>query len=220
MTTRKIVIIGAGGFARETEWLLREINRAHSCDTYEFQGYVVSDLEKVPAGERAGILGDFDWLDKNRDQWDSLAIGIGTPALRVSIPQELDRRFSGIHWPSLVHPSARMDAESTHIGRGTLICSNVIGTVNLRFEEFSLVNLACTIGHEAVIGKGAVLNPSVNISGGVKVGNEVLIGTGAQVLQYLTVGDGAQVGAGSVVTKDVAAGVTVVGVPAKPLRAP
>jgi acetyltransferase-like isoleucine patch superfamily enzyme len=72
------------------------------------------------------------------------------------------------------------------------------------------------VGHEAHIGAGSVLNPGANIAGGVVLGKGVLVGTGAQVLQYLTVADGATVGAGAVVTKNVAAGETVVGVPAKP----
>ena len=81
-----------------------------------------------------------------------------------------------------------------------------------------MVNLLCTIGHESVIGRGAVLNPTVNISGGVTIGEGVLIGTGAQVLQYLTVGENATVGAGAVVSKNVEPGTTVVGIPAKPLN--
>jgi serine acetyltransferase len=58
----------------------------------------------------------------------------------------------------------------------------------------------------------------VNISGGVDIGRGVLVGTGAQILQYVRVGDGATVGAGAVVRSDVPAGVTVVGIPAKPLE--
>jgi serine acetyltransferase len=42
----------------------------------------------------------------------------------------------------------------------------------------------------------------------------VLVGTGSQVLQYVKVGDEARIGAGAVVTKDVAPATTVVGVPA------
>jgi serine acetyltransferase len=64
-----------------------------------------------------------------------------------------------------------------------------------------------------------VLNPTVNISGGVTLGRGVLVGTGAQILQYVSVGDHATVGAGAVVTKPVAESTTVVGMPAKP-RAP
>ena len=44
MTRKRIVVIGAGGMAREIQWLLREINAVKL--TYEFLGYVVSDLNK------------------------------------------------------------------------------------------------------------------------------------------------------------------------------
>ena len=45
----------------------------------------------------------------------------------------------------------------------------------------------------------------------------MVIGSGAQVLGPIEVGEGAKIGANSVVTKDVAAGQTVVGIPAKPV---
>lgn len=42
----------------------------------------------------------------------------------------------------------------------------------------------------------------------------VIIGSGAQILGPITIGEGARIGANSVVTKDVPAGVTAVGIPA------
>ncbi len=52
----------------------------------------------------------------------------------------------------------------------------------------------------------------------VRIGNDVWIGGGAIILPGVTIGDGAVVGAGSVVSRDVGAGETVAGNPARPLR--
>lgn len=51
----------------------------------------------------------------------------------------------------------------------------------------------------------------------VQIGTNVWIGGGAKILPGVTVGDDAIIGAGSVVTKDVAAGARVVGNPARAL---
>jgi sugar O-acyltransferase (sialic acid O-acetyltransferase NeuD family) len=163
------------------------------------------------------IVGDFNWLEKHRGKVDAVTIGIGTPAARLKVAEELKRLLPGMQYPWLAHPMAILDRKSTKIEEGVLICAGVVATVNITLRAFALCNFGCTLGHEATVGRGSVINPGANISGGVVLGHGVQVSTGAQVLQYLTVGDGATVGAGAVVTKDVPPGVTVVGVPAKPL---
>jgi sugar O-acyltransferase (sialic acid O-acetyltransferase NeuD family) len=211
---KRIAIIGAGGFAREVAWLLEDISAATNQDAsaYVAAGFLVSDASRLGPCDSA-IAGDFSWLESN--YVDALAMGVGTPAVRLKLAEELKTRFPHIVWPALVHPSVKWQRRTMEVGEGTIICAGSIATVNVRFEPFCMVNLSCTIGHEAVVGRGCVLNPTVNISGGVELGRGVLVGTGAQILQYVKVGEGATIGAGAVVNKDVSAGTTVVGIPAK-----
>ncbi len=218
MSRKKLVIIGAGGFGREVKWLANDITGDPETDiSYDFVGYVVSNTEKTSDLDSTDeILGDFQWLRDNSQAFDCLAMGIGNAAPRFKVAEELEKEYGPEYWPSMIHPSAHFDKSSARISHGVQICANVIGTVNLVFEPFAMINLACTIGHEAVLGRCCTLNPTVNISGGVTIGSGTLIGTGAQVLQYLTVGNGSVVGGGSVVTKDVDDQTLVVGIPAKP----
>jgi len=214
---RPLIILGASGLAREMAMVVEQINaRWHH---WRILGFIGD--ESSEAGKDLGlapILGNDAWL-LSQDIEADLVIGIGYPSVKARVIEKYLGRGSRFGFPNLVHPQACLDYRRIEMGRGNVVTGGCQFTCDIQVGDFNLFNLNVTVGHDARIGDYNVFNPGVNVSGYVQVGNRVLVGTGCQILERLEVGDGATLGAGAVVTKPVPAGITVVGVPAKPLAA-
>ncbi|HET9016252.1 MAG TPA: bifunctional UDP-N-acetylglucosamine diphosphorylase/glucosamine-1-phosphate N-acetyltransferase GlmU [Thermomicrobiaceae bacterium] len=114
-----------------------------------------------------------------------------------------------------LRPGARVGSD-VHIGNYAEIKNSVVGA-RTRMGHFSYVGDA-TVGEDVNIGAGAV---TANYDGVDKhrtvIGDRAFIGVDSVLRAPVTVGDDAVTGAGAIVTHDVADGVTVVGVPARPM---
>jgi UDP-N-acetylglucosamine acyltransferase len=73
------------------------------------------------------------------------------------------------------------------------------------------------VGHDAIIGMGCEIAPLTSVGGEVMIGDRVKVGQGATFKPRVVVGSDAVIGMGAVVTKNVPAGETWVGNPARKL---
>jgi sugar O-acyltransferase (sialic acid O-acetyltransferase NeuD family) len=211
---RPIAIVGAGGFGREVLLLLHQINQARP--TWQIQGFYDDNPALPPTINNFPYLGTVaDLLQGQRTL--ALVIAIGDPRVKARIRQQLSSpRF---YFPVLMHPGvANAGFQFNEVGEGSIICQASILTTNIVVGRHVLLNLGCTIGHDAVLGDFCSLMPQVNLGGGSTLEAGVFAGTCATVLPRVQVGENTTIGAGTVVTRDLPANCTAVGVPAKVIK--
>lgn len=208
---KDIVIVGAGGFGREVAWLIEDINKIN--ESWNLIGFV-DDNEALLGTSINGyeVLGNVEWLCRQNFH---VVCAIGDPKIKKMTIERLEN--SENHYPVLVHPSV-ICSDKVKIGEGSIICAGNIITVNIEIGSHVIINLDCTIGHDAIIGNYSTILPSVNVSGYVKVNECVSLGTCCAVIQGISIGTNTIIGAGAIVVKDIPSNCTAVGSPAKPIK--
>ncbi len=215
--TEQIAIYGGGGFAREVAWLIQSCNREKKLyevvcfidDDVQLQGQVINRIPVIS-------------FEQAKNQFSGIGVvgAIGNPKTRQTVMEKVIN--AGFSTPTIIHPNVEY-SEWVDIDPGAVICAGNILTTNIKLGKQIQINLDCTIGHDVIMGDYTTLAPGVHVSGWVHFGKRVYVGTGAVIIngvegKPLVIEDDAVVGAGACVTKSVASGVTVVGIPAKPLQ--
>ncbi len=205
---KKVFIIGAGGFARETFDVYIDLKREDA---------VLSFLEENCKKDGEMLNGrsihDISYLNAlNETKNEFLLIGAMGSTKRRRLLTRLENE--GFQFDTIIHKSV-IKSRWVKIGAGSIITPGVIMTCQVELGRHVIVNLGVRIGHDVTIGNFTTLSPGVEIMGCAALGEQVYVATNATVIDHVKVGNGAIIAAGAVVTKDVPEMALVAGVPAE-----
>ena len=210
-----IVVIGAGGFGRETLDVIEAINLAAGELVYQVRGVVddsPSDNNVARLASRGyQYLGGIDDFMTSGDS-DCCVVAVGNPLTRATLVSRLAGRLDATQ--PLIHPSAIFGSQF-ECGEGTVICAGVQISTNVSLGAHDHLNPGAIVGHDSQLADYVSVNPGAIISGEVTVSSGVLVGAGAVILQGLSVAANSTIGASACVVGNVGAGSIVKGVPAK-----
>lgn len=203
------MIFGLGGLARELWGWIR--NARDGAVRSRIAAFVVDGAPPLGAYDAVPVM------DRSRAQQLGAVeylVAVSDPAMRRRLVGELD----ALGWTAgqYIHESAMLGVNLS-IGKGTLIFPRCSISSDATIGEYVLVNGGTAIGHDCRIGSYTSLLGGISVNGSVTIGEGAMIGAGAIIHPKKRIGDGAVVAMGSVVFRDVAAGQTVCGNPAKRL---
>jgi sugar O-acyltransferase (sialic acid O-acetyltransferase NeuD family) len=205
MPIKECLIVGAGGHAKVA---LDACQRA-----YPQAELGVRDDDPAKAG--ASLLGVAVKTMVDADLRRLCHVAIGDNAARRKLCEAVER--AGGTLLAIVHPAAQVSRHA-EVGPGALVAATAVVAPQARVGRGAIVNHGAIVDHDCEVGAWTHIAPRAVLGGAVRIGESCLIGSGAVILPGVVIGDGAVVGSGAVVTHDVAAGATVVGVPAKAAR--
>lgn len=212
--SKLIGVYGASGFGKEVMPLVRQHYSQLNQDNIVF----IDDGGRLEQLDGYKVLSYQQFMQHPATQ-KAVTIAIADSQVREKLNAKLAQ--DNIEIINVIANNA-LQYDNITMGKGSIICGFVHLTSNIKIGKGFHANIYSYIAHDCVIGDFVTFAPRVSCNGNVHIEDHAYIGTGAVLRQGtpdkpLIIGKGAIVGMGAVVTKDVPAGVTVVGNPARPL---
>ena len=211
---KKLVVVGAGKFAREMLWMVEECNAVKP--EWEILGCVDDTPEKQGTSLYGyPILGPistlYTWPEKM-----FVTIPMGNGLARRTLVQTL-RQNPNVCF-AVIRARQSTLGKNIFLGEGSIFCAHSLATVDVSIGAHCVINVGCTLSHDVVLKDYVTLSPGVHICGNSVLEEGCFVGAGATIIEQRHIGPNVVIGAGAVVVQDLLKPGTYVGVPARKVR--
>jgi sugar O-acyltransferase (sialic acid O-acetyltransferase NeuD family) len=213
---RPLLLVGAGGLAREAAEAVRAANAV--TPTWDLLGFLDDDPSKL--GSSIGgvpVIGDLEAVHEHPQAQVLLCPGrpddYGVRRRLVARLGLDDHRYA-----TVVHPTTSVGSTS-EIGSGSVLLAQVVLTADVTVGRHVVVMPQVVLTHDVRVDDFATLAAGVRLGGSCHVACGAYVGSGVCVREGITIGAWALVGMGAVVTRDVPAGRLWYGSPARDVSA-
>lgn len=207
----KVIVIGAGSVGKFIAY-----NLNHFEGDFEIVGFLDDDQEKHHQSISGyKVIGNISLLKEYSGKGYSLVIGIAFPKIKAQILKDI--LLLDFHYPNFIAKSAWL-SKDIQLGKGCIIYPGTSINYECQIEDFVVINMNCSLGHNCDVGAYSSLAPGVNFGGHTKVGKGVEVGIGAATKQNVVIDDYAIIGGQSMVVTSVSSGDIVAGIPAKSIK--
>ena len=206
---KNLIIVGAGGCAREALQWAKDINEVQKrwhikgllCDYPDHLDGKICDIS---------ILSAIDDYEIGQD--DEFVCAIGDGAGRKMVMDKLKAR--GARFVNLIHPTAVI-ADSCTLGEGLIVYPFALISDNARIGDGCIINMYSSVAHDSVLGEYCTISAHCDVTGRCTVGDRVFMGSSSHMVPDTKIGDDVFICAGSTVMTRLRSGVKVLGNPAK-----
>lgn len=208
---KKLLIIGAGSVGKFIAYNINQFTQS-----FEIIGFLDDDVSKhntVIAG--FPVLGSIEKLQEFSGKDIAIVLGIAFPSIKKKLfyqYQNLDFDF-----PNFIAKDAWV-SEAVIFGKGCIIYPGTTINYETIIDDFVVINMNCSLGHNCSIKSFSSLAPGVNLGGNTMIGNCVELGIGSSTIQGITIDDNAIIGGQAMVVTNVSNADVVVGIPAKSIK--